>query len=79
MKLKNEKFEVPSWIIRNLKNYNNCLIPQKIVKRQGIDEVVSALISKTGCNIEIKVTPGTPSTNKAGRKKKDVTYIAEVI
>ncbi|MDQ0361633.1 hypothetical protein [Breznakia pachnodae] len=70
---------IPQWVGWNLNNYNNRLIPNKLIKKHGVEKVTQQIKTQMGVDVEIKTSIIADETlHKVGRKKKDITYIAEV-
>ena len=71
---------IPKWIITNLKQYHNCLIPNLIIKKYGIEKIEMQFQEEHKMNVHINCVKYVESNSaKRGRKKVNVTYIAEVL
>ena len=73
---------IPEWIIRNLQDYGNSVLPNELIEKHGEKEVVEAIQEKMGCFIEIRKTESTLSTaplNNHSHRKLEIVYIAEKV
>ncbi len=73
---------IPEWIIRNLQDHGNSVVPNELIEKYGEKEVVEAIQEKMGCLIEIRKVESTLSTaplNSHSHRKLEIVYIAEKV
>lgn len=73
---------IPEWIIRNLQDHGNSVLPNDLIRKHGEKEVVEAIQEQIGCLIEIRKVESTLSTaplNNHSHRKTEIVYIAEKV
>ena len=73
---------IPEWIIRNLQDHGNSVVPYDLIRMHGEKEGVEAIQEKMGCLIEIRKVESTLSTaplNNHSHRKLETVYIAEKV
>lgn len=73
---------IPEWIIRNLQDHGNSVLPNDLIRKNGEKAVVEAIQEQIGCLIEIRKVESTLSTaplNNHSRRKLEIVYIAEKV
>ena len=72
---------IEEWVIRNLHRYNNSVIPNTLIKKEGIDTINKVLTKQIGKKVKIRLSYLNKSTNITSKKKSkaDEIYIAEII
>ncbi len=73
---------IADWIIRNLQDHGNSIVPNELIEKHGEKEVVEAIQEKMGCLIEIRKVESTLSTaplNNHSHRKLEIVYIAEKV
>lgn len=73
---------IPEWIIKNLQDHGNSVVPNDLIKKHGEKEVVEAIQEEMGCLIEIRKVESTLSTvplNNHSHRKLEIVYIAEKV
>ena len=83
VKIEKKVSSVPFWIVRNIEEYNNCYIPDKMVKQFGNDNLIKELENITGKKIRIKkfkvgAYEDMTASDEPISKKTKFDYIAEV-
>ncbi|GEM_PF-5771350 len=81
--MKKKQYEIESWVFRNLNNYGNCVIANRIIKQIGIQKTEELLSAELGrpCRIRTSYMKGDPRSFHYSTMKpdKEPTYIAEVV
>ncbi len=73
---------IPEWIIRNLQDHGNSVLPNDLIRKNGEKAVVKAIQEQIGCLIEIRKVESTLSTaplNNHSHRKTEIVYIAEKV
>lgn len=73
---------IQDWIIRNLQDHGNSVVPNDLIRKHGEKAVVEAIQEKMGCLIEIRKVESTLSTaplNSHSHRKLEIVYIAEKV
>ncbi len=73
---------IQDWIIRNLQDHGNSVLPNDLIRKNGEKAVVEAIQEKMGCLIEIRKVESTLSTaplNNHSHRKLEIVYIAEKV
>ena len=73
---------IQDWIIRNLQDHGNSVLPNDLIRKNGEKAVVEAIQEKMGCLIEIRKVESTLPTaplNNHSHRKLEIVYIAEKV
>ena len=73
---------IPEWIIRNLQDYGNSVVPNDLIRKHGEKEVVEAMQKEVCSLVEIRKSESTLSTaplNNHSHRKHEIVYIAEKV
>lgn len=72
-----KRFEDFAWIIRNITNYGNSVVPTPLVKTLGIGVTQGILQGITEKDVWLRKVKTVSAYSLRGNVKEEVTYIAE--
>lgn len=73
---------IPEWIIRNLQDHGNSVVPNELIEKYGEKKVVEAMQKEVCSLVEIRKVESTLSTaplNNHSHRKLEIVYIAEKV